>query len=82
VEEEVECALNHECSWYLRRSDRGGSTRCFSNCPRIVRTYEKATAMVAAADHGRNRRDVPLTHASLPHMTTRGVIVVTPKSKR
>jgi hypothetical protein len=48
-----------------------------------VRTYEKATAAVAAADRGRNRRDVPLTHASLPHMTTREVIVVmTPKSKR
>jgi hypothetical protein len=82
VEEEVECTLNHECPQYLRRSGGRDSTRRFGNCPRIVSTYEKATAVVAAADRGRNRWDVPLTHASLPHMKTRGVVVVTLKSKR
>jgi hypothetical protein len=33
------------------------------------------------AEHGENRRDVLLTHARLPHMTT-GVITVAAKSKR
>jgi hypothetical protein len=46
------------------------------------KAYEKATAVVVTADHGKNRRDVPLSHASLPHMMTRGVIMVAPKSKR
>jgi hypothetical protein len=52
--EKWECALNHERSQHLKRSDEGDGTRCFGNCPRIVCTYEKATAAIATADHGRN----------------------------
>jgi hypothetical protein len=46
-------------------------------------TYERETATVAAADRGRNRRDVLLIHPSLLHMTTQEIIaMMTPKSKR
>jgi hypothetical protein len=75
AEGEMECALNPKRSQYLRRSGRGeegaGSTvPDVPRFPRIVCTYKKATAVVVTADRGSNRRDMLLTHASLPHTTT------------
>jgi hypothetical protein len=52
--EKWECALDRERPQHLKRSGEGDSTRCFGNHPCIVCTYERATAMIAIADHGRN----------------------------